>query len=60
MPPQFLDFGDDEDEPKLTFKHGVDCEGCKNIRRAKICGQCDAGEYFEEPDPQGLDFSFDI
>jgi len=54
----FLDFGDDEDLPKIEPKHGIDCEGCKNIRRPKICQGCDSGEFFEERDPDGLDFIF--
>lgn len=58
MPTQFLDFGDDEEPEQFETKHGIDCEGCKNIRRPKICRGCDAGEYFDERDPQGLDFFF--
>lgn len=56
MPP-FLDFGDDE-EDEIELKHGSDCEGCKNLRRPRICAGCDAGEFFEERDPKGLDFLF--
>lgn len=56
MPTQFLDFSDDEEVPKITLKHGVDCEGCKNIRMPSVCHGCDAGEFFEDPDPKGLDF----
>lgn len=55
----FLDFETgEEDEPKFEPKHGSECEGCKNIRLPKICRGCDAGEYFEERDPDGLDFIF--
>jgi hypothetical protein len=63
MTRSFLDFDDDDDDgekEKFVPKHGLECEGCKNLRRPKICQKCDAGEYFEERDPDGLDFLFDI
>lgn len=54
----FPDYDDDEDQPKIDAKFGVDCEGCKNLRRPKICQGCDSGEFYEECDPEGLDFIF--
>ncbi len=42
---------DDEFEPKF----GADCEGCKFVRRPRVCGGCDMGELFEELDPTGVD-----
>lgn len=55
--PSFLDFSDD-DEDEEEPKFGSDCDGCKNIRRPRICAGCDAGEFFDEKDPEGLDFFF--
>lgn len=53
----FLDFGEDDDE-EVELKFGTDCLGCKNVRRPRTCAGCDAGEFFDEQDPEGLDFHF--
>lgn len=50
-------FEDDEEE-QFEPKFGSECLGCKNIRRPRFCNRCEAGEYFEEKDPDGLDFIF--
>jgi hypothetical protein len=37
-----------------------DCSGCKNRMKKRICNGCDNGEFFEEPDPEGLDNFLDF
>jgi hypothetical protein len=44
-----------EDGEELELKFDEECVGCKFARRPRICRGCDAGELFEESDPEGLD-----
>lgn len=48
----------EDDEEELEPKFGNECLGCKFVRRPRTCNRCESGEYFEEKDPQGLDFIF--
>lgn len=31
------------------------CEDCANVRKCRICDDCDMGEYFEAVEPDGVD-----
>lgn len=46
------DWDDDEDyiEPKFDG-----CETCIHFGDCDVCDDCDAGEYYEEVDPEGVD-----
>jgi len=53
----FLDFGEDEEEVELKFE---DCVNCVFAGRSDPCRNCDIGEYFQEPDPEGIDVLFRV
>lgn len=52
------DLPEDEQDEMEWWKF-PDCSGCANRMKRRICGGCDNGEFFEEPDPEGLDHLFD-
>jgi hypothetical protein len=45
----------DKNGDEIELKFGEECVGCKFAKRQRACGDCDAGENFEELDPEGLD-----
>ena len=49
-------FEDDEEECEPKF--GTECNGWLNLRKPSVCNKCETGEYYEEQDPDGLDFIF--
>lgn len=39
----------------VELKFGLECAPCKFVKRPRTCRGCDAGEMFEESDPEGVD-----
>lgn len=42
----------DRDEIELKFD---ECGECTHAGRRRPCSDCDAGEFFEEVEPEGID-----
>lgn len=47
-----------EDQDGKPWWKFPDCSGCANRMKRRVCKGCDNGEFFEEPEPEGLDKLF--